>query len=380
MTQPVYLSVTDMQDFQRCRRSWDFQSVNRQGKRHKVNKVRALGIGSAVHKGIEGLYATGLTSKAIEAAGEYFDVAHDERVAEYTERHGYAPSQDEFVDFWEDASLALGMVKQYAENYGSQPLDSEGLKHVASEVTFKIYLGIFNSREVFFVGTWDDIAVHEETGTPYLVERKTYSQPVDSKDLQHLNQFVSYAWAFEVVTGQKLQGILYDGLAKRLISMPKLRKDGSLSTDKRAAVTLQGFLDALQGHNLDIFDAKHGARYQEYIQFLEERETYDDHRFFYREMVTVTSEQKEAFGKRLFMLADEMTRENLNILPSFTFDGCRGCRIKDICYTIEKGYDPANILESRYETKTYGTMETVRAMEPNEIDSFDHMLNILEGD
>lgn len=352
------ISISEINSFLQCRRAWDLTSANRQSKRHKITPRVYFVIGSGVHEAID---AQARGDDPLEAFEEYVNGERADRRSEYEEITGTTPWASEMEEFEDSVILARALIHQYFDMYGwENPLESQGLKYIATEVPFSIPLFKDTEHEVNFVGTFDGIATDIETESYfYLTENKTAARKPDLDQVQRGNQFVGYNWAFRVLTGQTPAGTLYNGLLKKLIKSPKVLKSGALSVDKAAPVTLQTFLDALKRGGQD------PVKYLSYMEFLEERERNGDDRFFFRSMFTYSNEQLDNwFNSTLKPIAFELVEPHkeaigleLPIYPNYT--ACQNCLVKDYCTAIDMGEDVEHLLDVKYETKTYGTMEAV---------------------
>lgn len=352
----VYLSHSDISNFKACRQKWDFSSANRQSLKHKKPPALYLMEGSGFHDAVE---AAAYGRDPMEAARTYLLAERERTMEAYKEECGFYPWASEMAEFDEAVELTLAVCAQYFEHYGvDDSLRDQGLTYLAAEIPFKIPIEVYNDYglrvETYYVGTFDGLAV-DDNGNIWVVENKSYASKPDVEDLQYHSQCNGYALAFEMLTGMRLTGTLYNGVAKQLIKKPKILTSGLPSTDKRQLVTLQSYLDGLKEAGADPFD----PRYEEIIAHLQERERQGDSRFFHREKIFFNEAQVRSWYKDLMAVAEEMVSDP-KIYRTVPFNGCgprgQACWYRDLCHTKHDGGDVQSLLDKRYMTGSYGTM------------------------
>lgn len=368
----VNVSVSEIDSFLRCRRAWDITSSNRQSLRHKVTPKMFFVVGSGVHAAIEA-QANGQDPMAAFAAF-VADELESRRLA-YREAVGSDPWKSEMEDFEASTALAESLCHQYFNHYGAEnPLESHGLKYVATEIPFNIPLGDGTN----FVGTFDGIATDIETESYfYLVENKTAARKPKMEDFWRRNQPIGYAWAFRELTGETPAGILYNGILKQIIRQPKVLKSGALSTDKSALVTYQSFMQALVAGGYDM------AKYGDYIEYLAEREANGDTRFFFREMHSYSNYELNEWGEHVLKpIAFELSEPHKEIgIPLAIYPNrlsCDGCLVRDICEAKDLGEDVDAVVSARYKRGTYGTMDAVDGATPVRVSSSSELIEYLK--
>lgn len=360
------ISVSEVNSYLRCRRSWDYTSAHRQSLKHRVTPKIYFVIGSAIHEAIDA-QAMGLDPMvAFEA---YVDKDREKRVTEYIEQTGQKPMSMQFTEFEECVDLARALTTQYFDHYGwGNPLEDRGLKYIATEIPFSIELESGNR----FVGTIDGLATDIATESKFwIVENKSADRKPVLDEVQSWNQFQGYVWAFLRLTGEMPVGVLYNGVMKKLVKEPKTLKNGKLSVAKDALVTSASFLKGLQegGHD--------PVEYIEYLTMLEERERQGDDRFFFRELFTYTeNEIEDWYSTVLEPVDDEMAREDLKIIPNYT--NCRGCLVRDLCGAERRGEPLSDVIDLRYKVGSYGTIEAVRGVTPDQVSSVEELLAVLK--
>lgn len=374
-----FLSHSDISSFKSCRQKWDYSSVNRQSLRHRKTPALYLTEGSAFHDAIE---AAAYGRDPFEAARNYLDADRLKVEEAWTEEHGLAPWPWEMAPFDESAELIMAVIKQYFDHYGIEDsLRDQGLTYIAAEIPFKICTPLRDRQgtlqDVYYVGTFDGLAV-DESGNLWVVENKTYGSRPDVEDLQYHSQINGYAVAFEMLTGMPLTGSLYNGVAKQVIKEPKVLTSGLVSTDKRQLVTVKSYLKGLEKAGADPFD----DRYFEMLTFLQERERQGDSRFFHREKVFFKEAQIRSWWDDFEKVAAEMISDPA-IYRTIPYNGCgprgQACWFRDLCHTQHDGGDVQSVLDSRYMTGTYGTMQEVANASPFMVNSVAGLKDFLEG-
>ena len=374
----TYISFSDIEAFLRCRRMWDYKSANRRSIRHKVTPKLYLSVGSAFHQGIE----AGIRGDEdpVAVAEAYMAAERDAKVAAYVEEYGFKPWANEMADFDDAAELTLGLVRQYFDHYGvSDPLSDQGLTYLGVEIPFKIDITdmvvpgpeLAISDPIFFCGTIDAIAVNNQ-GQVFLVENKTFIVKPSVEDIQWNYQIQGYAMAFQWLTGIPVTGVLYNGVAKKLIKEPKRLQNGALSTDVRQATTWQLYTSAMTADGLSLDDPK----YAKILGILKEKDRQGDDRFFYREMAFLTDEQLLNWTMDFVRIVGEMTNDP-EIYRTIPFKGCGDCWFRDLCQSEHSGGDVDYILDARYTTGSYGTVDEVRGVEPTILTSVDDLKEFL---
>jgi hypothetical protein len=344
----MHISISEMQNYLRCKRLWDYSSVSRKSLRSKTTGTTFF-TGSAVHAGIEANikgedYRKGLT--------DYVNSVEHE-VAE------------------EDLDFASDLLTQYFDHYGTEnPLDDQDLTYLGAEVSFKIPLDIMDpeGEPVNFVGTWDAVA-EDSRGGIWLVENKTAAKRADIEHLQYNNQVIGYSWAFQVLTGIPVKGVLYNGIIKRLIQPTKILKSGKLSQDKNASTTVEEFAKALSQTGSD------PVQYMDYLQYLEAQGV---ERFFMREKLYPVQNQLENFGHRLDTVCREMV-DSPRIYPTIPWNGCTDCRFRDLCHSEERGMAVDVLIQTKYEVGSYGTMQAVDRITPDMVQSKEDLIEVLRS-
>lgn len=359
------ISVSEIDSFLRCRRAWDLTSNSRQSLRHKTTPKMFFVVGSGVHAAIE---AQADGEDPLVGFERFVESERESRRKAYESAVGSSPWAIEVEDFESSVLLARQLVSQYFAHYGAEnPLESHGLKYVATEVPFSIPLGDGTN----FVGTFDAVATDIATESKFfLVENKTAGRKPKMEDFWRRNQPIGYAWAFRELTGETPAGILYNGILKQLIKEPKVLKSGALSTDKSALVTYQSFMQALIAGGYDL------KKYVDYVAFLSERDARGDDRFFFREMHSYSNYELDQWGINMVLTASDMTTGPLLYTNRLS---CDFCLVRDICEAQDLGEDVEQVVSTRYKRGTYGTMDAVDGAQPIVVSSPSELIEYLKA-
>jgi hypothetical protein len=361
LKEPFLVSVNELNSYQRCRRAWDITSPSRQSLHHVGMPAPALHIGSAVHFAMASL---ALGGDPIAAALIFFQDATDQLRAQYKATVGVDLSTQEWKMLDDQRDQVLGMVRAYVARYGKRN-PTKPYRIVAPEVTFQIPL--VPDYDIYLVGTIDRVHI-DEFGNPIPGEVKTYKQKPHKDDWRFNHQIYGYAAALQVLTGKRVPMALYDGLRKKEPEPPRILKDGTVSTawiDTTYELYRATLLEVYGGDKAILV---HPA-YAPLLQRLWNRDHSPDSAFHTRFRVPISQHALELWWDQAQILAMEMAYSP-QIIPNFPWDGCRMCRVKDLCHAIQSGEDQTQI-RSEYavgrthtrQAKVVATPETVKSIE-----------------
>ena len=282
-------SVTEREVYLRCRRLWDYSSLNRQRLTPFVTK-KALSLGSLIHTS----FATWLLNPTADPIALFKDSAISEvdKIKEiYSKQIGVEMSDMELAPLYEAVGLGIKMVENYADYWGS-PLP-KGFNLLAPEQEVIVPVTDTLSLE----GTLDGII--ERNGVLYVLERKTYSYTPRKEVLQQNDQFLAYIWILHQMNAGAVGGLVYDGLWKR--PEPPRGK------------------------------------------------TRDD--LFMRHLIIRPPEELEEFSKHVVMQLSEMAN-NPNIYPNRRWEGCQiDCSYEKLCTAQSRNEDTDYIKRNSFVVK-----------------------------
>jgi hypothetical protein len=358
-TSPLLVSVTELQDFLRCRWMWDTVSPNRQSLQAKTAPRTELHVGTHVHEGVAAPIFGKEWKPTMDA---WYETEATKLARQYAERVGAPLSAQEKQRLTQSRDLATGMVEHYFEHYG---LDSIApLRYLAAEMSFRIPTGLRTSdgRGVFLVGTVDGVAI-DEFDKLWIVERKTYNQKPDLRWLNTDHQMTGYAWAMQTLVGEPIFGILYDGLMKKVPQRPKVLQAGGLSREWNTSVSYYSYLRSILDHYGVDLDPNNALRaqlpgylekaYGPFLNRLRERDSQEQTPFFTRHRITALPQHQlrkwyqDAHG----MLSD--IAGDPRIYKNFRWEGCWDCWCSDLCIADQRGLDTDYLRETAYEPATH---------------------------
>jgi hypothetical protein len=354
------VSITELLEFLRCRRAWDFESANRQSLVRRGVPHTALWMGTAVHVAL----AAGIDGdNPMEALEAYIQTQRKEMGEDYLRRVGAPMSTQEWISFDESAKLCRDVVQRYFEHYGSvkNPFwHRHKLTPIAAELTFLIPLpniaaasGYYD--EVYLVGTIDAVLLNE-LGQLGAGDNKTYSQSVDVRDLQRDFQFTGYCACLQRLTGEQVHFFVYNGLNKKIPTKPKVLtgegpRKGKLSKAKDIVTDAPTYRQAVIDNGEDPKD------YADHLAWLELRDR-EQNAFFVRHKLTISQAQMADWWTNMLDIVQEIADE-----PTITYnrrwEGCWDCNVRDLCDTIMDGGDVEWVRTTSYTIGTYGTQQTL---------------------
>jgi len=410
--QEVHFSVTELQDADRCLRSWDYQSPNRQSLQLRGAPRTELHVGTAMHFALE---AAALGFDPQLAARAFF--WHESRRigAEYVERTNSTLSVEERQQLDKSYGLVSALVEQYFRRYDvKDPIAP--FKLLVPEVSFRVPIPLehyidghpefprkYHGPRLLLVGTIDGLGVEAkelpaqpelggllsmawtmwDTDKVWLIEHKTYSQKPQRRDYELDRQLTGYAWAAEQLFGTPVQGALYDGINKKLPRIPALLKDMSVSREAidTTVDTYVGKLVEVYGPGWMEMEVRYVGEgkakrpvtgmewYGDVIRRLEAIEKEPQTPFHTRWKIPFSRAQVVDFEVNLVKQALVLANPGLMIWPNRPWTGCWDCGVCDLCDAQTRGEDVEFLRKARYRVGTYGTRLAQRDLTPEEVGS-----------
>lgn len=262
----MYVSVTEIASFKRCRRQWDYGSFNGQALTPIIQPKPYLDLGSMVHKTLA--YWTELPDLGTHADGApitlqqvFMTIASQHRkgvVDQYTARVGHPPTSEEMEPLLDAIVLGSAMMANYQQHY-AKPLPPHlkfckpeqeilipipGTEHACTKCAEQFrrtpgYVYSFEAlrsheQQEWLAGMYPDCAECNGTGVAfhilkarldalaqdrrdnlYVVERKTYENRPNLALLEITDQFIGYVWCAQQLDIGRVIGVSYDGMWKR---------------------------------------------------------------------------------------------------------------------------------------------------------------------
>ena len=338
---------------------WSFQSANRRSLVPRGSTPAELFIGSCFHHGVE---AQALGFDPVLSAKAWQEDEVKKLAQEHAERFGTPLSMETRLSLKTSNDMAINILTNYFDRYGSSPLGE--YDYLCPEVTVQLPFET-SVGEILLVGTIDGVALNRETGKLALVEHKTYSQKPDTGHFRLDHQMTGYAAIFEALTGIEVEGVIYDGVAKKLPQIPKILKNGTVSREW-IDTTEKVYVKALIEANQD----PESAFYADFRERLRERDEQPQTPYFTRQFVTFTGASKRNWLENVSQILEDMAQPELPMYPNFAWTGCWDCRVQDLCDAVQTGNgDLDELIEERYRVGTYGTQLALRFLEPLQVQS-----------
>lgn len=253
----VQFSVTDIENYKRCRRKWHLTSIsqNRLALTSRLPTSAALDLGTLQHKTL----ATWITDFDLDPIGIFMGHSSDrmkECIANYKETVGCAPNDEELDPLYEAIDLGRAMISNYKE-YHKIPLPKNmtymspeqgvtipmpGTEHPCDNCEGTGEIAILELIELTVIKIKNEYTLqecpkcggrgyllHELTCTfdgliqdvrdnVYILEHKTYATTPNLYWLKRNDQFVGYLWAANYIgkhVGWNVKGLAYDGMLKK---------------------------------------------------------------------------------------------------------------------------------------------------------------------
>lgn len=231
----MIISVTERQNFKRCRQMWAWSSFNGESYSPIINRP-ALAIGKLWHA-TQAEWSLHPEQNPNELVLELANAEIDQVRANYYERVNAPISPLELEPVLDQMGLVIQMVRNYHNRWGT-PLP-DGFTMVAPEQTIVIpipgtehncvqdldklkppyKMGIVhlhpNCDGTHYLEATLDGLIADQYGRVYVLERKTYGQRPKVDVLNMSDQFLAYLWALRSLGIGEVGGIAYDGAWKR---------------------------------------------------------------------------------------------------------------------------------------------------------------------
>ena len=325
------VSVSETLFFDDCRRKWDYGSPNRQNLTSK-QPTPALFFGSAIHAGLEAYYGGG---DAVQGFQEFCRT----RMAEIRRELSGVPLEKE-AEIRDQVEMGEGMLRHYEQYYTAEPF-----KVVATEQEFEV--AIPGTEDGMLVGTVDGFLV-DQRGRVWLLEHKTFLIEPPPEFLTLDRQTTFYQWACQKLIHEGyfdfldrstvLQGVLYNGLKKKLPIVPRLLQSGKLSVAKSMDTTYETFLGAVEKQGQE------PSEYQEFLDFLQRK----PNKFFKREWVRRSPAEIQNAERHLQEIYRQMTSPDMVPYPHPSWDCSWRCDFRNLCIAEQTGVDTELMLQQGY--------------------------------
>jgi len=376
------VSVTELQEYMRCRRQWDYSSANRKSLVQRGAPRKELWMGSAMHAA---LGAQIMGEDPMEALERYIQLIRKETAEEYLRRVGAPMSTEEWLAFDESAVLCHRVIDNYFKHFGDTPYNGKKGKHpkltpLASEITFMIPMPVDLSTSdydvVYLVGTIDALFT-DPNGGIVIGDHKTFSQKADIRDLQLDHQFTGYAACMQVLIDQPVDHFLYNGVNKKVPGIPKVLKGEGPTKGRLSREWIDTTANTYRRAILDNGEDPTDPYYSGHLARLLERDT-NNNVFFIRHYLDVYPSAVRQWWDNTLALLEEMAHDPV-ITFNRTWTGCWDCGVRDLCDAQLKGQDVEWLKNEDYVIGTYGTKQALEStVSPETVGSISDLIEFAQ--
>lgn len=395
----IPIHTSDIANYNRCRRYWDWSSPSRTNLRHRVDIYGIyfpFWFGNGIHYALQEMYDPMLKRDPIEVFKTWFQYQWEggivsEKWLELTyDIHPRLLPVERFIEaepgknrrweilglkdilpdpieeeFMQHKELGIGMLEYYKE-YAARKDDFEV---VAVESTYSIPLGFeaIDRREdspnygkkieVHARGKRDKIAWYPERDRFAITDYKTVDRMDEDYFLAYEKneQVTNYLWATKAEAtyydmpwyAAQVDRVIITGLRKNYPKPPTILKSGLLSVNRQTeGTTADLFMQAVKEHGLELWyeDDEKAQAYYNYLV------TQGEDLFVVRHTELRNEHEIEAAGNKIVMIAKEMVSPELNIYPNPTgARSCLKCVFRAPCIAKDDGSDWQGMLEDGYE-------------------------------
>lgn len=352
------IRTSDRSTFKSCRLKWDLGSKIRQNWEPDF-EAKPLAFGTAIHAALETYYDPQTWSVARE---EIRPLA----VAAFLDSYPMPKdaSDETFANWVDDCQLGKDMLDNYFkwcvardEELGLEPVHVEiefevpviwNMEHEPPS-DFDVFPNVepgnvlyYQGKPVIYQGRLD-LLVRDKLGRYWIIDHKTAASLGSTEHLNKDEQCGSYMWAIQHMLGLKVEGVLYNELAKSVPHPPKLvnksKKNpiGNLSKDKSQNTTYDMYLETIREYNFDV---------NEYTDILDHFKWLGN-KFVRRTTVHRSQAELENIGNSIALEAVDMLN-NPSIYRNPSQENCRKCSFNSVCLAKYDGSDYEWLLNENY--------------------------------
>jgi len=334
MKRSVRISVSDLQSFHACPRSWYWY---RKYGGPKLPEI-PLFLGSGVHAGLEGYYRN---NRSAEKGLEAFEVWQTRSVRSIAEHLGsyWTISRDPFENAVNLARKMLANFFEYDEVEKPELLQGE-IVSVETKLEHEILPGVTIVMK-------SDLVLRDGRGHLWLVDHKTYSREPDAQALDIDDQLTAYAYLQTVLTDEMPYGILHNVLFKAVPEPPAMLTRGGFSKAKSQATTYAMYMKALEESGLD------QEPYQDILMTLKASgwSTYFQQFSTMRNFEELLSFETRLMAK-VFDILRALQAPDVWAFPNPNPFQCKSCPFRTACKSANDGGDFEAILKQNFTTKS----------------------------
>lgn len=369
------ISVTEAIQFKECRRRWFLETVDNL-EPVGVSQV-ALSFGTGIHAALEAYYHSGGLEDALWAGW-------NEWRAEVKELTDAGEDWDALLDLIELGEVMLNNYQIYEDQTrlkigevlqvegltapGAAPLPHCGpegypesarvTRHESGRFQCPIVDPLTREpleRDGHVPQLTARLDLITERSTPrkglWIVDHKTAAGPPNDKGLDFDSQVTGYSYVLWRRTGIIPRGVLYNVLIKSVPEMPRILKNGDISTAKDQNTTPDLYRTALQERGLMRGGKVTSVKHSDCLEALLVR-GWDS--FYRRFEPTRNLDELVSFERRLVAEYRDMSTakdETSYVYPNPSPRRCPYCPVNPLCQAIEDGSDADGVLTSRFRQK-----------------------------
>lgn len=382
----IPIHASDIGNFQRCRRYWDWTSPTRTNLRRRVEIYGVnvpLWFGTGIHYALEKYYNPTLKQDPVVTFEEWFklqwegglilkdqrDITYDLSPRDFDENHftvrglrDILPDADH-EEFQGYHDLGVGMMTFY-KDYSAR---EDNFEVVAAESTFSIPLGFewtdrreespnYNKKlEVHARGKRDAIVFRYDSETHAVIDHKTAAKIDEAyfRKLENDPQCSRYIWAsieeakMHDLPYTDINEVIYQALRKVAPSPPTILKSGFPSINRAdESCTAAMFAEVIKSDMTMQDWYENNDKAQAYYNYLVDQ---GDSIFIQRDIATRNQHEIAATGRELKLIAMEML-DSPRIYKNPTGDWlCVNCAFRAPCLAADDGSDWKYMINDGYE-------------------------------
>lgn len=341
------IRTSDRIAFKGCRRRWGWQSHLR-GNLGSRDTYGALWFGTGIHYAMEDFHGYNVYGHPIKAFKAYAVATGANQ-----RQQKLPPDVDDLIP------LGVGMMEYYGDFWlrNRQPLQTykhNGIYQVEVNAVVEIELKLFPRwlRElydhVYYSATFDRV-IEDENGLLWIVDYKTCKR-METNHLQIDPQVSAYCWLGQHIYGRPVAGVIYMSLRKALPDLPRILKNGTISTNKQQLTThslYRMMLVKMYGNDL----AKWPLLNVDMLNYLAKEESPEADHFIRRDRVSRNDRAFEAEGVKILMEIEDMLDPSLKLYPNPSRFHCGWCPFQAACISIDDGSDWEQELQMQFQPR-----------------------------
>jgi RecB family exonuclease len=341
------VSVTEMQQFDTCRRQWYLSSVKKLVPREPQ---KALWFGIGIHEALEAYFGarSGPLPRALTALDNYYRKTTKEFA------RGYSPQMWGMVedDFHQTYLLGKEMLTGY-HRFHHRITAPSPWKVIAVEQRVWVPISTPRGQQVLRgaprLTARMDLMVQTGDGELGIIDHKTATQKPSTGTVLDLDeQLTGYAYVYWKLTGEVVRFVTYDVLMKKAPEPPRELQSGELSKDRAQPTTLELYLKAIKARK----ESPNDPKYREILSALTAK---GDSDYFMRVSTSRNEQQLRSYGQRLYHRFSQMravARDERLAYAQPSQMKCPSCSFLEVCLAKEAGYDAESMIDQQFTAST----------------------------